>query len=71
MNQYIPLKKRSKKEQKAFYSLSRRDWHGVNPVTRVFTDRKKFDRKKVKAEERLTLKENLSELFICVLGLTL
>ena len=57
MDQYIPLQKRSKREQKAFHSLSRRDWHGVNPVTRVFPDGKKFDRKKVKAEARLTMKE--------------
>ena len=52
MDQYIPLNKRSKKEQKAFHQMNRRDWHGVNPAARVFADGKTFDRKKRKAEDR-------------------
>ena len=57
MNQYIPLEKRSKKEQKAFHSLNRRDWHGVNHAARVFSDRKAYNRKRIRAEDRRTLKE--------------
>ena len=57
MDQYVPLKKRSKKEQKAFHSLNRRDWHGVNPAARVFADGKTFNRKRVKAEELKILQE--------------
>ena len=57
MDQYVPLNKRSKKEQKAYHNMNRRDWHGVNPISRVFSDRKTFSRKKIKAEDRLVLKE--------------
>ena len=57
MDPYIPLKKRSKKEQKVYYQMHRREWHGVNPAARVFANGKTFDRKKRKAEDRLALIE--------------
>ena len=40
---FVPLEKRSKKEQKAY------SWNGVNPVTRVVPNKKGYDRKRAKA----------------------
>ena len=52
MNHFVPLEKRSKKEQKAYHEMQRRDWNGVNPVTRTMQDAKAYDRKKQKSELR-------------------
>lgn len=57
MKHFIPINKQSKKAQKAYHSQQRLDWNGVNPATKVFPDGKTFDRKKIKEETRLTLKE--------------
>lgn len=38
---YVPLKKRSKKEQRRHYETQRNGWNGVVPVTRVIPDKKK------------------------------
>lgn len=46
MKKLIPLEKRSKKEQKAWYARQRGDWNGVNPVTRVVPNKKHYNRKK-------------------------
>lgn len=43
----VPLKKQSKKEQRKFHARNRRDWHGVNPTTRVVKSKKVYDRKKL------------------------
>lgn len=50
MKKMIPLEKRSKKEQKAWYARQRGDWNGVNPVTRVVPNKKHYDRKKQRRE---------------------
>lgn len=42
----IPLKKQSKKAQKKYHALSRRDWNGLKPTTRVVKSKKVYDRKK-------------------------
>ena len=39
-----PLKKRSKKAQRAHHALKRADWNGVMPVTRVVPDKTKYNR---------------------------
>lgn len=54
---YIPLNKRTKKAQKEYHAKQRLDWNGINPATRVFPDGKTFDRNRIKAETKLTLKE--------------
>ena len=46
---YVPLEKRSKKEQKAYHAQQRGSWNGVNPVTRVVPNKKVYDRKRAKA----------------------
>ena len=43
-----PLKKRSKKAQRAHHALKRADWNGVVPVTRVVPDKTKYDRNRMK-----------------------
>ena len=52
MDRYIPLNKRSKKEQKAFYDRLRNTWGGLNPATRVVPNGKKYDRNKSKQNLR-------------------
>lgn len=46
MKKYIPIEKRSKKEQKAYYAAQRGSWNGVVPVTKVIPNKKAYDRKK-------------------------
>lgn len=46
---FVPLEKRSKKEQKAYHARQRGSWNGVNPVTRVAPNKKVYDRKRAKA----------------------
>ena len=45
---YIPLEKRSKREQKEFHSLQRKDWGNLKPVTRKIENGKAYNRKKSK-----------------------
>ncbi|MDO4939872.1 MAG: hypothetical protein Q4E54_07950 [Lachnospiraceae bacterium] len=58
MKQYIPINKQTKKARKVYNSMQRRDWNGLNPATRVFPDGKTFNRKRIKEETRLALKES-------------
>ena len=50
MNRTIPLRKQSKRAQRACHALRRADWNGVNPVTRVAPDRTRYDRRRFKRE---------------------
>ncbi|MDE5582364.1 MAG: hypothetical protein K2J08_01480 [Ruminococcus sp.] len=46
MEKFIPYDKMSRKEQKKIDAKKRRDWSGLNPVTRIAeSDRKKYSRK--------------------------
>ena len=44
MNRFVPLKKRSKKAQRAYYRTRRGTWHEFSPVTRVIPNKKHMDR---------------------------
>lgn len=44
---FVPLEKRSKKEQRAYHAKQRGSWNGINPVTRVVPNKKKYNRKRV------------------------
>lgn len=46
---YIPIEKRSKKEQKRLNAARRGDWNGVRPVTRIIPSGKRYDRAKERA----------------------
>ena len=46
----IPLKKQSKKQQRAYHAAKRGSWNGVSPVTRVVPSKKGYDRNRVKRE---------------------
>ena len=46
MKKYVPIEKRSKKEQRAYYAKQRGSWNGVNPVTKVVPSKKIYNRKK-------------------------
>ena len=44
--QYIPLDKRSKREQHEYHEAKRGSWGGLNPVTRKPPNPKAYKRKK-------------------------
>ena len=46
MKKFIPLEKRSKKEQKEYYAGQRRTWGSLSPVTRTVPNGKAYNRKK-------------------------
>ena len=46
MEKFIPFEKLSKKKQKELNSLKRRDWNGINPVTRKSENPKAYNRQK-------------------------
>ena len=52
MDRFVPLDKKSKKEQKKFHSKQRKTWEGISPVTRTVPNGKAYNRKKQKADER-------------------
>ncbi len=45
---YIPVEKRSKKQQRAYYAARRGSWHGVDPVTKTVPSKKLYNRKRAK-----------------------
>ena len=45
---YVPIEKRSKKAQKAYYAARRGSWNGVRPVTKTVESKKIYDRKRMK-----------------------
>ena len=48
MDKFVPYDKMSKKEQKKINDEKRRDWNGINPVTKVVPDSKKVYKRKPK-----------------------
>ncbi len=46
MKKFIPYEKLSKKEKRRLDVLKRKDWGGLNPITRTVPDKKKYSRKK-------------------------
>ena len=52
MKQIVPLKKQSKRAQRAFHSKQRGSWYDVNPVTRIVPSGKAYDRGRMKREAR-------------------
>lgn len=51
MEKFVPYEKMSRKEKQKINSAKRRDWNGLNPVTRVAEKSKKYSRK-IKHPER-------------------
>lgn len=45
MEKFVPYEKMSRKEKQKINSAKRRDWNGLNPVTRVAEKSKKYSRK--------------------------
>ena len=43
---FVPLGKQSKRQRREHYAAHRKDWGGVNPVTRKPPDPKVYNRKK-------------------------
>lgn len=51
MEKFVSYDKMSKKEQKKLNAEKRRDWNGLNPVTRVVPDNKRTYKRKSKYPE--------------------
>lgn len=51
MEKFVSYDKMSKKEQKKLNAEKRRDWNGLNPVTRVVPDNKRAYKRKSKYPE--------------------
>ena len=49
---FVPLAKRSKREQKGHHAAQRRDWGNLNPATRKTPNLKAYNRKKSKQQWR-------------------
>ena len=50
---YVPLDKRSKREQKAYHNAKRKDWGEISPITRKTPNLKAYNRKKNRTTELL------------------
>lgn len=62
MKKVIEIQKQSKKAQKKYHASKRGSWYGLNPITRVIPDKRKYNRKTAKASFRRS-----SDLFGAVL----
>ncbi len=51
MDKYIPLNKRTKKQQKEYHKQHRSTWE-INPATRTVPNGKGYNRNKIKQEDR-------------------
>lgn len=45
---YVPLAKQSKRKQREYYTSQRKDWGGLNPITRTTPNPKAYNRKKAR-----------------------
>ena len=54
-DRFIPLAKMSKKAQREYFKRKRKDWNGLNPVTRVAQSSKGYNR----AAERSAVRKNV------------
>ena len=52
MNSFIPLEKRSKKEQRAYHKAQRGTWHEFSPVTRIVPNGKAYSRSRNKRDAK-------------------
>ena len=43
---FVPLEKQSKRKRKEYYASQRKDWNGINPVTRTTPNTKAYKRRK-------------------------
>ncbi len=48
MQMFIPIEKKSKKEQRAYHAAQRGTWHEFSPVTRIVPNGKAYNRSKAK-----------------------
>ena len=48
MEKFVPLEKRSKKEQRAYHACRRGGWGALNPVTRRPENPKAYNRQKAR-----------------------
>ena len=61
MDRFVPLGKQSKKAQKEFHARQRRSWNGISPVTQTVPNKKAYNRKRLKADERRSSRDFSNE----------
>lgn len=49
MDKFVPLEKMSKKNKREYFTKQRKNWNGLNPVTRTADEQQKYNRAKHKA----------------------
>lgn len=59
MDKFIPVKKRSKKEQKIYHAQKRGSWGGINPITRKPPNSRAYHR-----QNSGSWRKNLQESFL-------
>ena len=52
MKQFVPLRKQSKRAQRAYHAARRGGWYGLSPVTQVVPSRKVYNRNRRKQADR-------------------
>ncbi|MBQ2898665.1 MAG: hypothetical protein IJE28_02840 [Oscillospiraceae bacterium] len=62
MEKFVPFEKLSKKKQRELNAMKRRDWNGINPVTRKSENPKAYNRRK--AQKRFDF-DSVPFCFIC------
>lgn len=50
MDKFVPLEKMSKKNKREYFTKQRKNWSGLNPVTRTVGESQKYNRAKHKAD---------------------
>lgn len=50
MDKFVPLEKMSKKNKREYFTKQRKNWNGLNPVTRIADEQQKYNRAKHKAD---------------------
>ncbi|MBQ4426041.1 MAG: hypothetical protein IJM83_09325 [Firmicutes bacterium] len=58
MDKFVPLGKKSKKEQKKFHARQRKTWEGISPVTRTVPNGKAYNRR---SRKRMNDEAEISE----------
>ncbi len=61
MIKFVPLKKQSKKAQRAFYMKKRQGWGGLSPVTRQERNPRAYQRSRQRRQERKAILQSTAE----------
>ena len=52
MKTFVPIKKQTKRQQKAYHAQKRNTWGSVNPISRIIESKKAYNRNTSKSLEQ-------------------